>query len=378
MTDPGVSAQSRLRSLQAFLEHDPGNLKLIADTAAAAIEADEPVEAERLIARYARLSELPPELLNLQGVAALAQDRYEDAAPIFERLLHDAPGDTALRFNLAWCKAAAADYGGAEGLLDEATTSAISAAATLKVQCLHHLGRADDALRIGEPLAARYPLNSELLGKLALAAFDVEDPVTAERLALAAGAQHDALAALGTLRLGADRVSEASAMFDEALSLYPEDARALLGKGLVLLTDNQPEAAVARLDQAAKLFGRHLGSWVASGWTYFALGDRRTSRARFETALSIDDTFAETHGGLAVLDVVEGDLESAQRRVTIALRLDRRCFGAALASSLLLAGRGETAAAQRVRDLALNSAVAPGGRTLAQAIAALSRQRTGS
>ncbi len=162
------------------------------------------------------------------------------------------------------------------------------------------------------------------------------------------------------------------ALFDRALAAAPRDARALLGKGLGLMAKGERAEAARAIDQAAELFERHLGSWVAAGWAYFIMGDYATSRARFETALAIDDTFAEIHGGLAVLDVMAGQLESAERRTEVALRLDRNCFSAALAKVLMLAGRGDVKTAERVRDIALNTRIGAGGRTIAQAMASLS------
>ena len=117
-------------------------------------------------------------------------------------------------------------------------------------------------------------------------------------------------------------------------------------------------------------FGDHLGSWVAAGWVYYVKGDLATSRARFETALALDDTFAETQGALAVLDLLDDDLESARRRTEIALRLDRNCFAGALAKSMLLEREGKGKAAQKVRDAAMNFPIGPGGRTIAKSLAA--------
>ena len=98
-------------------------------------------------------------------------------------------------------------------------------------------------------------------------------------------------------------------------------------------------------------------------------GDIKTARARFEEALRIDDTFAESHGALAVLDICAGDLEDAKRRVGVALRLDRDCLSAALAKSLLMMSAGRERSADKIRETALNMPVGPNGRTIAEALA---------
>ena len=60
------------------------------------------------------------------------------------------------------------------------------------------------------------------------------------------------------------------------------------------------------------------------------------ARETFERALSIDLNFSESHGGIAVLDALEGKTEKAWRESMIALRLDKKSLGGALATILLL------------------------------------------
>lgn len=360
---------TRLPRLLEFLGHDPENLPLIADAAVAALDEGQPDQAEMLLERYAGLSSLPASMLNLKGLIAIQSGRFVDAEGVFQGLLADNPGDPTLCFNLAWCKAMLQDYDAVCALLDETAAAASPQAARLKIQALHHLGQLAEALTWGRGLAGRFADDAALAGALAAVAIDAEDVVLAEHYAKRAGNQHDGVATLGMLRLNDEQIDEALTLFDRALGAYPQDARALLGKGLGLLAKGDLTAAPAYIDQAAERFGHHLGSWVAAGWAYFINGDAATSRARFETALALDDTFAEIHGGLAVLDVTEGKLESAKRRTEIALRLDRNCFSAALAKSLMLTRQGDLQSAARIQKIALNVPLGASGRTIAQAMA---------
>jgi hypothetical protein len=84
--------------------------------------------------------------------------------------------------------------------------------------------------------------------------------------------------------------------------------------------------------------------------------------------MAADPNFAETHGGLAVLDVVEGHVDEARRHTEIALRLDRKSFGAALAKSMILERGGHAQMAQKIRDIALSQPVGPNGETIAEAL----------
>lgn len=361
----------RLKRLLSFVEQDPTNLQLLADAAECALDAGDTATATQLLDRYAAQTPLPPQLLNLRGHVALQDQRYDHAAAIFRELLPANELDTSLRFNLAWSLAMQNDFAGSGALLDDATIDANPRAASLLIEALHHQGLIEEALERGADLAARHPADASLMGALATAALDIEQRDLALQYAEQAADNPDGLSTLGMLALENDDPAKALPMFQQALASAPNNPRALLGEGLVLLSQGNQAAASHALDGAAERFGTHLGTWVAAGWSHFVQGDYKTSRARFEAALAVDDTFAETHGGLAVLDVVEGHLDEARRRTEIAFKLDRACFSAALARSMLLAASGDEAGAGRVLAMAMNAPIAPGGRTLAQALSAL-------
>jgi len=369
------STVERVDRLLAFLESDPGNQNLMADAAAAALEAGRLSLAEELVDRYAALAPPPPRLINLAGLAALRQGRYDDAAARFEQMLADAPGDPTLRYNLAWARAGRQDWVGVAELLDETVAEAIPAAATLKVQALHQQGELEDALAWGAGFADRWPNDSNLLGALSAAAMDAEQVELAADYARRAGDAPDGLATLGMLQLDQASPQEALALFDRALELQKDSGRALLGKGLVALAELEGAEAARHLDRAAAVFGDHLGTWVSAGWAYFVAGDFVRARQRFETAIAVDDTFAEAHGGLAVIDVLEKRFDEARRGARTALRLDRECFSGVLARSLLLEAEGDSTAAGRLRQAALETPVGPSGQTIAQMAAMLAARR---
>jgi tetratricopeptide (TPR) repeat protein len=367
---PGPGPSSRLARLLGYAEADPTNVQLLADAVSTAIDEGQAEKAIDLIARYSRVGPLTPELVNLQGLAEMASNRFRSAADHFETLLASSGRDPVLLYNLAWCRARLGDYAGASALLDERVAAVVPQAAPLKVRSLHHLGELDEALAWGRGVG-HSSADGDLMGALSAVAIDAEDLVLAEHYATRAGERPDALATLGMIRLNTEQIEPAMEKFEQALALNPADARAHLGRGLAMMLRSDPRDAAVELDRAASLFGSHLGSWLATGWAHFMAGDHAVARARFETALALDDTFAETHGSLAVLDVYRGDLESARRRTEVALRLDRRCNSAALSRSLILASEGDEVTANRVRELALNAPIAPGGRSIVQAMAAL-------
>lgn len=369
-----VAEASRTSRLLGYLEHDPENLRLISDVAEAAVADGDDATAMAMFEKHEAFSPLPPGMLNLKGLAGLKAGRFDEAAAAFASLRDAGEDAPAVRLNLAWALTMAGDYVAALPLVDEAVIALGPSGAGLKIRLLHHLDRPDEAMEEGAQLAERYPDDHVLMGTLANAALDADRPDLARLYAERAGNHHDGLSTMGLLLLDEDRVGESAALFDRILAADAGNARALLGKGLERLAVGDAPDAARWLDRAAERFGDHLGTWIAAGWAWYVQGDLKTARERFETALALDDTFAETQGGLAVLDIAEGRIEEGRRRTEVALRLDRASFGAALATVMLLEHDGKPEMAQRVREAAFNVPVGIGGKTLAQALAARTRR----
>jgi len=366
-----AAASSRLERLLPLLDSDPSNLILLADAAETALAEQRPEVAAELLDRYAGIEPLPPRECNMAGLAALQLKRFERAAELFGRLVEAGEEDPAVRFNLAWARAMNKDFDRALELLDDELARALPQAAMLQVQILHDRGEFEEAAGRAREYVDIHPAYAPLMAAVSVLALDVDDAELAAACAAKGGEHPDALATLGTLALGDERATEALDLFDRALERNQNVPRAWVGRGLAkLLTGSNPDAA-ADIDRGAEMFGDHLGSWIAAGWAHFVNRDMAAARARFETALRLDDTFAETHGSLAVLDLLEGNAEGAREKSEIALRLDRQCYSAALARSLLAAGAGDQATARRIYEVAVNTPIDGSGRTIGQALARL-------
>jgi tetratricopeptide (TPR) repeat protein len=366
-----AAAPSRLDRLLPLLEADPANLSLLADAAETALSEQRPEVAAELLERYAAIAPLPPSETNLAGLAALQTRNYGRAAALFAELVDSGVDEPAVRFNLAWACAMDKQFDRALELLDDDLARALPQAAMLQVQLLHDRGEFDDAATRAREYVEIHPSYPPLMAAVSVLALDVEDEALAAACAAKGGEHPDALTTLGTLALGEERATEALELFDRALDRNQHVPRAWVGRGLARLMTGQSPDAAADIDRGAEMFGDHLGSWIAAGWAHFVNKDLASARARFETALELDDTFAESHGSLAVLDLLEGNVEGAREKSEIALRLDRQCYSAALARSLLAAGAGDQEKARRIYDAAINTPVDGSGRTIGQALAKL-------
>jgi tetratricopeptide (TPR) repeat protein len=262
------------------------------------------------------------------------------------------------------------DYQGALDLLDDATLAASPRAPALKISMLHHLGRLEDALQEGRRLFDSNPADKAMAGALANVAMDAEKLDLAMEYAGRAGDNADGLATLGMLELGKQDVENSLARFDRALQMAPDNPRALIGRGLSLLVRGDAASGAQEIDRGAELFRTHIGSWVAAGWGHFLAGDHAAARDRFQRAMTLDPNFSESHGGIAAIDAAEGHVEDAKRQSDVAMRLDRNCFGAALARSILLESRGHPDMARKIIQKALAVPADPNNVTLIQTLAA--------
>lgn len=362
------AAKARLARFSGFLAHDPQNVQLLADAASAAQAAGEWDQGRALIDRALAIEPASPVLQNLSGMIAIGAGRLDEAAAVFEALRQARPDDMGVAYNLAWTRYLQQDWEGALSQLSDEAAATLPQAATLRVQALHRLGRLDEALELGAGYAAARPDDADLMTALAIAAIDDEKPDLARGYALRSGGSHEGLATLGLLDLDLGDVKGAETLFDRAINVRADSARGLMGKGLCVLLEGEPLRGAAFLDQSAEAFGSHIGTWIAAGWAYLTAGDYARARERFDRAMALDDRFGESHGSLAVLDIIEGDLESAKRRAEVALRLDRNSMSAALARSLLAERAGDTRTAERIRQIALNTPLGADGRTIANAL----------
>ncbi|WP_294124254.1 tetratricopeptide repeat protein, partial [Sphingomonas sp.] len=298
-----------------------------------------------------------------------ARRDHDGAADAFQTLRDRGVDDPAILFNLAWARAFQKDFASALILLDPSVTSAIPQAAMLDVQLRHDMGEFEEAAARAEQYLAIHPGHPGLAAAVSVLALDVENPELAERCALAAGNHPDALTTLGTLSLGKQELPEAIELFDKALEADRKSPRAWVGRGLAKLISDDGEGAADDIDQGAELFEDHLGSWIAAGWAYLLKHDLRTARARFEKSMAIDHNFAENFGSLAVVDVLEGRLDEARQGIATAFKLDRQCFSAMMAQSLLTSAEGNPDKGQKLFRKILETPINDRGDTALQALA---------
>ncbi|MEQ1809112.1 MAG: tetratricopeptide repeat protein, partial [Terricaulis sp.] len=319
----------------------------------------------------ASLAELSPEDEARKGLVFMQKQDFASACEVFSALQAAHPGDPALRFNYAWSLAMGKDFDGALQLLDSATSQALPQAAALQVELMHNQGLFLEAGELARSLIERHPNHSGLLAAASVLAIDNEDLDAAVDYARRAGDHPDALTTLGVLALDTDRGGEAASLFARALEQKSTSPRAWIGSGLSRMLSGDHAAAAHDLTHGAEIFATHVGSWIGAGFAHLLAGDLAKARLMFERALALDHNFAESHGSLAVIDVLEGNIADARRGAETARRLDGASFSAALASALIASADQRPELAQMIIEKALHTPIDQNGRTIAQSLARL-------
>ncbi|HDR9047656.1 MULTISPECIES: tetratricopeptide repeat protein [Burkholderia] len=367
------SLRAHLDRLLSFLGEDSNNLNLLADTATAALEAGQFRLCNELLERYATIQPLTPSLVNVRGLSAMAEGRFEAARADFQALAkHDA--SPVLEYNLSYASAMCGSFEPAANMqptcLDE-----VPGAALLQLRALHHFGRFDEAVRMGAQLAEQDAPPPGFAGAYAALLFDLGDLTNARRLAARSPESADSLVIMGLAELESGNILRAAELLEQAADSNPLEARAMLGRGLCLLTQERYQDAATALDEAAERLARHAGSWLAAGWAWLFDGNPNAAIDRFQRATALDRGFAEAHGSLAVALWLGGRHDDARRNAEVALRLDPSSMSGALAKSLELEAENKIDSANALKEVVLNRPLGSTGRTLAQSLTAFGLKR---
>jgi Flp pilus assembly protein TadD len=90
------------------------------------------------------------------------------------------------------------------------------------------------------------------------------------------------------------------------------------------------------------------------GWIHIMRGNVLAAQLAFQRALAVDRTFGESHGGLAVIAVLQGQELNARTSIKRALRLDPQSMSAQYAQMLLLQSHGATEEARGILEAVLS------------------------
>lgn len=340
---------SSIDRLGAFLAQDPANPLLACQLCDALIAAGQVAAADRVLAQLPDISRDDPGVAFRRARVDLLSGRYASAEATLRTLTQHTPAP-AIAHDIAFAQLCQRDLAGATATLAEARQhhgpSADFAVLAARVALMQH-DEAAAAAALDEALQLD-PGHATALGLRALAHLDADRPQQAWDTAVACLAahpdQHEALLTTGSVRLYRQDADQASADFERALARFPHSGRALSGLGQACMLRGDLDRARALLEAAAQAMPDHIGTWHALGWLQLLRGERQQAERSYRQAHALDRNFAESHGGLAVVALLEGRTEG-ETAMRIALRLDPRSISGRYARTLWLQDRGDAATA---------------------------------
>lgn len=372
--------RSQLERYYGFLKQDQSNPHLRGEVADLHLRLGEFAEARKVLEEA--LGHWPDDagLKSRLASVAIAQNNPDEAIDLLQKLRHSGSDHPVVRYNLAYAFMLTEHFAEAKDLL--LTTlgfqQEVPGAQLLLARALHHLGEMDDAIKHARSYVAAHPEDSDGQGVLALLGLDSEDPVLAkeagERALVSDPNNLYGLVTMGSLALAQQDDEQASSYFDRAVERHPKSGRAWSGKGLSAMLGMDLNGALEYFQNAVRHMPGHIGTWHSLAWCQILLNDLNGAQESLNKAMDIDRNFGETHGGLAVIAILQGRSDEAPDMIKRALRLDPRSFAARFAHSLL-AGKSDPKKAQQMIEKILRSPATPGGEPLKDVLTRITLKR---
>jgi len=346
-TDADRSWETRLNRMISFLDRDPGNTRLLQEVLSLVIASgnlqhirhwirhleSHPVEDTAILAQMTHL-----QLLNRNFAAA---SDYGD------RAIQAGASHPAILLNAAYGHFYSGHYERCAAILTSLTEKNDATVGTLLLhaRALHHQNAAESAEQLVTRALQNEPVNVEAKGLLALLHHERDSNHHALQLAHEVLAQNpsqlDALLACGSVHVEQGNMKAARKTWLHTVMLHPTCGRAWSGLAQVAFNALEFVDAEAYLKKAVTYMPDHIGTWHLLAWVYILRKDSVQARSALMQSYALDRSFAETHGGLAVVDVLEGKQKAAQLGIRRALKLKPDCLSARYAEILTLQNTGK-------------------------------------
>ncbi len=354
---------SRLVRLLRYIESDSTNLALRIDAIREACNAGEWKIARALIESGLSAHPGSPELLASLGLVELQAQRYLEAERALVAALAGGVDAPEVRFNLAFCRFTLGNYAQAlELLTNPVLAPVVPNALLLRARCLHHLDRPLEAIADCKAYLELASADADAKGLLSLLLYEKRSLGEARALSEAAlrqdATQLEAMLTRGALAADERDYETAASTYLTLVEAHPLCGRGWLGLALVDLLRMRIDSAKRYIALATATMPDHIGSLHVLAWIEVVRGNLPEARTAFERALTIDRNFAETHGGLAVIAVLEGDGAAAAACIKRALRLQPGCLSARYAEVLALGRAGKHEAAQAAFEALMSTRIA--------------------
>jgi tetratricopeptide (TPR) repeat protein len=325
---------------------------------------------------FRRSLDLEPASVTAWGrIAAVQMSRGNpaEAEEILRRLLSQGERDTAVVFNLGLALYFQRRFEPAREIFEGLTRAPRHAedASYYLISCLHHLNRADEAIERGAAFLGQFP-SPRIRGYLSLVYLDASRmPEACEYARQTLREQPDnvdAAAVLGTQAIEAQQMDEAERLLHIVTAREPKNVRGWQGLALTALYRGQHDEAISLLQRAMASDPANIGNFITLGWVHIVRRDFRAAEKVYRDGIEVDRNDAELHGGLATALTFQNRPDEARREIALALGLEKQCFGALYARSILLRLDGKEDKATQIVANLLTTRIRPDGANLMEGL----------
>lgn len=347
-----MTALDRLNRLLDYLAQDPRNPALLADVVEQQLQLGDWAAARSSLQQLLDIAPGDAQARYRLAVAERAAGDAAKAAALLRALMQEGHAHPVVLQELARCLAQQGDWAAVGPVLQGLTPAELppeegDAVRLLRIRAHHHQGLLEEALAEARGWQSERGAALPLQGQAAMATLLLDADRVDDAAQLLATVDPKVLAsdselatAAGFVELSQGKTDQALQRFSASLQASPKAARAHLGSGLALAVQGRLAQAIDALKLAVHAAPRHLGAWHALAWMQLLSKDVEGAAASFQAALDQDDTFGETHGGLALMAALRGDQASSERHLRTATKLDPESTNALVAKAVLARGPG--------------------------------------
>ena len=288
------------------------------------------------------------------GIAGLVVGHYKFAESCFSKCFSVHPENAAIAYNYAFAKYAQHDFAKSLEILNSVNDfwQECAQVKLLAARCFHQIKELESALESIESFLQVEPTNVEGLGLKSLILLDNGEYQEAEKLSNQVLKQQqnllEPLLAMSSSLIAQGEFDRAKNWVEQGIEKHPKVGRLWQNKGQLEMLNMQFDLAETSLKTAVKNMPNHIGTWHLLAWTQLITDKQNDARESFDSALALDRNFADSHGAIAMMDILSGNIEKAEEGTRRALKLDPRCATGLYAKSLLLEKQGEADRAKAI------------------------------
>lgn len=214
----------------------------------------------------------------------------------------------------------------------------------LEMRCLYYLGALENALELGVKYSNTIS-TPELNGLIALLALDSKklelSSEYANKTLREDPQQLDASLAMASLLINQQQFEEAFPICQMLNSRHESSGRGWSLSGQLHLVKSDITNAKQCFENAVSYMPDHIGTWHLKAWAELLSDDVAAAKISFQKALDLNRNFADSHAGIALVMIYQGNIDSAKQKIKLAKKLDDQCQTAIFAQSMLLRLEGK-------------------------------------